>query len=63
MQESNNPLRIEDAAFVDADDLDVFFFEIDPELALRLQDELEQALDQIRRYPERGSFYEGESGV
>ena len=60
MEESNNPLRIEDSAFVDVADLDVFFFEIDPELAYRLEEELAEALDRIRRYPERGSFYEDE---
>ncbi|MDF1663014.1 MAG: hypothetical protein P1V97_14660 [Planctomycetota bacterium] len=60
MEESNNPLRIEDSVFIDVADLDEFFFEIDPELVYRLEEELAEALDKIRRYPERGSFYEEE---
>ncbi|MDF1662183.1 MAG: type II toxin-antitoxin system RelE/ParE family toxin [Planctomycetota bacterium] len=60
MQESSNPLGIEEAAFLDADKLDVFFYEIDLELAHSLEEELAGGLDKIRRFPERGSFYAGD---
>ena len=51
MQESTLPLRIDQGAIQDADELALFFLEEDIDLAMKFLEELEDAYENIRRFP------------
>lgn len=52
MQESTLPLRIDQGAIQDADELALFFLEEDIHFAMKFLEELEDAYENIRRLRE-----------